>query len=92
MDRTGKICLRPWCWRLFFILFQPAQEPPWLSTWWSTSTQEKKTLFLAQMEYLARHTERFPAAYRFLQGLDQENWLFALNESRVGPVSRKGTE
>jgi len=75
MDSTGKICPRPWCWRRFFVLFQPAHEPPWLSSWWSTSAEEKKALFLAQLEYLARHTDRFPAACRFLHGLDNENWL-----------------
>ena len=76
LDSTGKICPRPWCWRRFYILFQPDLEPPWLSSWWMTSTQEKKTLFLKQMEYLACQTNHFPAACRFLQDMDKEYWLF----------------
>ena len=76
LERTGKICPRPWCWRRFYILFQPGLEPPWLSSWWVTSTQEKKNLFLKQMEYLACHTNHFHAACRFLQDMDKEYWLF----------------
>ena len=76
LERTGKICPKPWCWKRFFILFKPAFEPPWLSSWWATSTQEKKELFLKQMEYLAYQTNLFPAACRFLHELDNEYWLF----------------
>lgn len=74
---TGRICPRPWCWRRFCILFRPAEEPPWLSSWWTTSAQEKQAVFLKQMEYLARHTSRFHEACRFLYGLGEEHWLFA---------------
>ena len=76
LESTGKICPRPWCWRRFYILFQPGLEPPWLSSWWITSTQEKKNIFLKQMEYLAWQTNHFHTACRFLQDLDKEYWLF----------------
>ena len=73
---TGKICPRPWCWKRFFILFNPGHEPPWLSAWWVTSAREKKDIFLKQLEYLAWHTDHFHAACRFLHEMDQDNWLF----------------
>jgi hypothetical protein len=76
LNRTGKICLKPWCWRRFCLLFKPGSEPPWLSSWWATSTREKKDLFLKQMEYLAYHTNRFDAAYQFLRGIAGDNWVF----------------
>ena len=76
LESTGKICPRPWCWGRFYILFKPGCEPPWLSSWWITSTQEKKNIFLKQMEYLACQTNHFHAACRFLQEMDKEYWLF----------------
>ena len=82
LERTGKICPKPWCWKRFFILFKPVYEPPWLSSWWVTSPQEKKDLFLKQVEYLARHTDHFHAACRFLQELDKEFWLLSGTEKR----------
>lgn len=76
LNKTGKVCLKPWYWRRFCSLFKPGYEPPWLSTWWETSTREKKELFDKQLEYLALNTDRFQAAYQFLSGLHQENWYF----------------
>ena len=80
LERTGRICPKPWCWKRFFILFKPACEPPWLSSWWVMSAQEKKDLFLQQVEYLARHTDQFHMACRFLHELDKEFWLLSGTE------------
>ena len=76
LKRTGKVCPKPWCWRRFWILFNPGYEPPWLSSWWMMPTQEKKDLFLRQMDYLAYHTNRFQEAYQFLCQIDEDHWLF----------------
>jgi len=75
LEKTGRVCPRPWCWMRFFILFRPVDEPPWLSSWWTTTTREKQDLFLKQMDYLARYTDRFPAACRYLHDLEEEYWL-----------------
>lgn len=88
LERNGRICPRPWCWMRFYILFQPVYEPPWLSSWWATSTQEKNDLFLKQVEYLAWHTDHFHAACRFLQELDQEYWLCTTEKLAGGHPER----
>jgi hypothetical protein len=75
LNRTGKVCLKPWCWRRFSLLFRPGFEPPWLSSWWSIPNHEKKALFLRQLEYLACRTNRFDAAHQFLRGLAGDNWV-----------------
>ena len=76
LNRTGKVCPRPWCWRRFYNLFKPGYEPPWLTSWWATSTRDKKDLFLKQMEYLAWQTNHFHEAYQFLMKIDEKHWLF----------------
>jgi len=76
LNRTGKVCPRPWCWRRFCNLFNPGYEPPWLTSWWATSTRDKKDLFLKQMEYLAWQTNHFHDAYQFLMKIDEKHWLF----------------
>ena len=76
LNKTGKVCPRPWCWRRFCNLFKPGYEPPWLSNWWEVSIQEKRELFQQQLEYLALKTDRFQAAYQFLDGLQEEHWYF----------------
>jgi len=83
MNRTGKVCLKPWCWRRFYLLFKPGFEPPWLSSWWMISTREKKDLFLKQMEYLAYQTNRFNSAYQFLREIDESNWVFGNGVERL---------
>ncbi len=81
LRRTGKVCPRPWYWRRFFILFKPRYEPPWLSSWWKTSTQAKKEIFMKQAEYLAYRTSNFHEAYQYLNAIDDENWLFEWSEA-----------
>ena len=76
LQATGRIYPRPWCWKRFCIMFNLAVEPPWLSTWWTMSRQEKKDLFLQQLEYLAAQPMRFQSACRFLHRLGDENWVF----------------
>lgn len=76
LKSSGKVCPRPWYWERFFILFRPAYEPPWLSVWWETSVEEKKDLFLKQIQYLAYQTNHFYEAYQFLDAIGEENWLF----------------
>lgn len=77
LNKTGKVCPKPWCWRRFCYLYKPGYEPPWLSNWWETSTGEKSELFQKQLEYLALQTDRFHEAYQFLCGLQEENWYFS---------------
>jgi len=88
LERTGKIYPRPWCWKRFSILFQPACEPPWLTSWWAMSNQEKNNLFLKQVDYLAWHTDRFPAACRFLQELDDQDWFFTTEKPHLSSGER----
>jgi hypothetical protein len=88
LEKTGRICPRPWCWMRFFILFQPVGEPPWLSSWWTTSNRDKQDLFLKQMEYLARYTDQFHAACRFLHELDREYWLCTTEKLASGHPER----
>ena len=75
MNKTGKICLKPWHWRRFCNLFKAVYEPPWLSSWWDISTRDKKELFFKQLEYLALRTNRFTSACEYLARLDEEHWL-----------------
>jgi len=75
LQASGKICPRPWCWKRFYIMFNPGMEPPWLSAWWTVSRQEKKDLFLQQLEYLAARPDHFHSACRFLLRLGDENWV-----------------
>lgn len=82
LDKTGKVCPRPWCWRRFYILFRPGYEPCWLSAWWETSLRDKKALFHRQLYYLANRTSRYHEASRFLYGLDEALWL----HDPAGPV------
>lgn len=76
LNNSGKVCLKPWCWKRFNLLFNPGFEPPWLSSWWSIPNHEKKDIFLKQLEYLAYRTDRFDAAYQFLREIDKVNWVF----------------
>lgn len=75
LEKTGKICPRPWYWERFFILFNPRYEPCWLSSWWKTTMEEKKELFRKQLYYLAYRTDRFTEASNFLYDIDDMNWL-----------------
>jgi hypothetical protein len=75
LNNSGKICLKPWCWKRFYLLFNPGFEPPWLSSWWTMPNHDKKDIFLKQLEYLAYQTDQFDAADQFLRGLTEDNWV-----------------
>ena len=75
LEKTGKICPRPWYWERFYILFKPRYEPCWLSNWWKTTRDEKKELFHKQLYYLAYRTDRYYKACKFLYEMDDKNWL-----------------
>lgn len=76
LDDSGKVCPKAWYWQRFFVLFKPRYEPCWLSSWWQTSTEDKKELFRKQLFFLAFRTDRYPAARQFLYELEGSCWLY----------------
>ena len=75
LNKSGKVCLKPWCWRRFSILFNTGIEPPWLSSWWSTSMQHKRSVLDQQLSILAQQPMQFHAAINFLRSIADDGWL-----------------
>jgi len=80
LQKTGKICPKPWFWGRFYIEYQPRYESYWLLQWWQTSDAEKSARFQDQLDYLARETGHFCDAYRFLCRIEDKDWHYARNE------------
>ncbi len=75
LNKSGKVCLKPWCWRRFSILFETGIEPPWLSSWWSTTSEHKRYVLDQQLAVLAQHPMQFHAAVKFLKTLSSDAWM-----------------
>lgn len=76
LHKTGKVCPKPWFWGRFFIKYRPKYESYWLAQWWQTSDADKRARFMEQLDYLARETGYFQAAYCFLCSIEDKDWHY----------------